>query len=170
MRRLMIAMTLGGALAASAALAHEDSHSHIERVKAVGDQIKIAQVTSQEEKDQAAEMQASGPKKTKGIKGVKLLGSVSLANQFDDVNTRVLRARELEIEPGGVVAVHRHDGRPGVAYIISGQMTEHRAGVDGGVVKRAGDTAFEESGTVHWWINEGDEVAKALVVDIVPAE
>lgn len=160
---LIVATAIG--LFGSHAIAHNDSgtskseHSDI---------IVVAQVTPEEEKQQAAEMESSGPKKTSGIKNVRMMGTVALAGQFDDVENKQLRARELEISPGGIVAVHRHDGRPGVAYIVSGQMTEHRVGEKGPVVKKAGDTAFEMTGTVHWWKNEGTTVARIVVVDIVP--
>ena len=130
----------------------------------------LAQVTPEEEKRQAAEMEAEGPSETTGIENVRLMGTVPLAGQIDSVDGYMLRAREIDVAPGGVVAVHRHDGRPGVAYIVSGEMTEHRAGTDGPVVKKAGDTAFEESGTIHWWENEGDTTARAIVVDLVPVE
>lgn len=161
--RLAVAATFMAIAAPAWAHDIKVPHNHAE-------ELVVSQVTSDAEKTQAAEMEASGPTETTGILAVKNLGAVGLEGQFDSIDGRVLRARELEIAPGGVVAVHRHDGRPGVAYIISGQMTEHRADADGPVVKQAGDTAFEENGTVHWWRNDGDTVARALVVDIVPAQ
>jgi quercetin dioxygenase-like cupin family protein len=96
---------------------------------------------------QAAEMDANGPRKTTGIKALQILGTVPLAGEFERPDERVLRGREIDIEPGGLVAVHRHDGRPGIAYIVSGQLTEHRVGVDMPVVKKAGDAVWERTGT-----------------------
>ena len=154
-------LTLG---ATSMASAHEENAAGSDGV------IILAQVTPEEEKAIAAELQASGPSETTGIKNVRLMGTVPLAGQFESVEGRQLRAREIDIEPGGVVAVHQHTGRPGVAYIVSGQLTEHRAGADGPVVKHAGDTAFEQTGTVHWWQNDGDTIGRVIVVDIVPIE
>ena len=134
--------------------------------------IVIAQtsVTPEEEVRQAAEMDATGPRKTTGISALRILGTVPLAGEFEKPDERVLRGREIDIEPGGRVAVHRHDGRPGLAYIVSGQLTEHRVGVDGPVVKKAGDAVWERTGTLHWWENEGDTVARVIVVDLVPPE
>ena len=69
--------------------------------------------------------------------------------------------------------VHRHQGWPGVAYIIEGEMTEYRIGADGRAttaVKKAGETALERTGVVHWWKNASGRIARALVVDIVPAK
>ena len=132
--------------------------------------IAQASVTPEEEVRQAAEMDATGPRKTTGIKALRILGTVPLAGEFENPEERVLRGREIDIEPGGRVAVHRHDGRPGLAYIVSGQLTEHRVGVDKPVVKKAGDAVWERTGTLHWWENEGDTVARVIVVDIVPSE
>ncbi len=154
-------LTLG---ATSMASAHEEDAAGSDGV------IILAQVTSAEEKAAAVELQASGPTESSGIENVRLLGSVPLAGQFESVEGRELRAREIDVLPGGVVAVHQHTERPGVAYVVSGQATEHRAGADGPVVKHAGDTAFEQDGTVHWWINEGDTTVRVIVVDIVPIE
>ena len=132
--------------------------------------IAQASVTPEEEVRQAAEMDATGPRKTTGIKALRILGTVPLAGEFENPDERVLRGREIDIEPGSRVAVHRHDGRPGLAYIVSGQLTEHRVGVDKPVVKKAGDAVWERTGTLHWWENEGDTVARVIVVDIVPSE
>ncbi|MEM6383195.1 MAG: cupin domain-containing protein [Pseudomonadota bacterium] len=158
---------LAGVFVVGPVFAHDD-HVHMPQAEIA--QTENLEVTPEAERLIAADLQANGPSETNGIEAVTLLGSVSLDGEFADVSTRMLRARELAIAPGGIVAVHQHDGRPGVAYIISGQMTEHRAGETGPVVKEAGDTAFEQTGTIHWWENEGDTVARVIVVDIVPAE
>ncbi len=122
------------------------------------------------ERKYAREKEFEGPKKTEGIEKVRLLGTVPLAGQFKDPAKQKLRAREIDIKPGGVVAVHRHDGRPGVAYMVKGQLTEHRQGAKAPVVKKAGDTAFEKTGVTHWWRNDGDTVARIIVVDLVPLD
>jgi len=81
---------------------------------------------------------------------------------------RVLRAREIVIAPGGVIAVHEHNTRPGVAYILEGEIVEHRNDSDKPVLRRPGDAAFERTGVAHWWENRSDKPVRALVVDIVP--
>jgi len=128
------------------------------------------QVVPEAEKERAQALMADGPTKTAGIAGVEMLGTVTLDGEFTSSDGLVMRVRELVIDPGGIVAVHQHDNRPGVAYIIEGEMTEHRSTEEGPVVKTAGSTAFERSGVVHWWENTGATAARALVVDIVPAE
>lgn len=112
----------------------------------------------------------SGPTETRGVSGIRVIGTVPLAGELDDPATRVLRAREIVIEPGGQVAVHRHDQRPGIAYILAGEAWEHRNDSPEPILRRAGDAAFERSGVVHWWENRGEVPMRALVVDLVPAE
>lgn len=114
-----------------------------------------------------------GPKKSEGIQSIKALASVSLAGEFktiDDVNTKTLRAREIIVDPDGKVAVHRHDARPGIAYILEGEIWEYREGEPKPKRHTVGSVAFENTGVVHWWHNQSDQPAKALVIDIVPDE
>lgn len=107
---------------------------------------------------------------TKGVLAVKRLGGQPLGPDFPTLRGRELRLRELTIAPGGSIALHRHDQRPGVAYVLEGTMTERRGpGFDPQVI-HTGEAAFEGSGVSHWWRNEGTTPARALVVDIVPLE
>ncbi len=137
----------------------------------MGEKLYLAQtVVPQAEKDRAQELMADGPTETTGIAGVQNLGAMPLDGEFTSSDGLTLRVRELVIDPGGIVAVHQHDNRPGVAYIIEGEMTEHRSTEAEPSVKSAGSTAFERSGVVHWWENTGGVPARALVVDIVKAQ
>ena len=150
---------------AETALAHE-SHAQDS-----GATIMLAQsVVPEAEYDRAQELLADGPTKTSGIGGVKVLGTMPLDGEFNSSDRLMMRVRELLIEPGGIVAVHEHNNRPGAAYIIEGEMTEHRSTEKSPVVKKVGDVALERSGVVHWWENTGATEARALVVDIVATE
>ncbi|MCK5769974.1 cupin domain-containing protein [Algiphilus sp.] len=150
-RRIVIPILL---LGAGSALAHDsDEHG----------------VTPETERERARELRADGPQESRGIEGVDKLGSVSLAGEIPDDSDRVLRARELRIAPGGVVAVHRHQQRPGVAYILEGSIVEHRNDAAEPITRGPGAVAFERSGVTHWWENRSDTAVRALVVDIVPA-
>lgn len=124
-------------------------------------------VVPQAEHQRAQELKRAGPAANRGIESVKPLGSVPLAGELEGAAGRVLRMRELVIAPGGVVAVHEHDRRPGIAYILEGEMTEFRGEKGEAVVHRAGSTALEWSGVTHWWENRSGKPARALVVDIV---
>jgi quercetin dioxygenase-like cupin family protein len=125
-------------------------------------------VVPQAEHARAQALQAAGPTANRGIESVKLLGTVALAGEIEGAGNRVLRVRELVIAPGGVVAVHRHEQRPGVAYVLEGEMTEFRGEGAQPIVHAAGSAAFEWTGVTHWWENRGAVPARALVVDLVP--
>lgn len=115
----------------------------------------------------AQQKNLSGPTQTKGIESVVLLGNIELEKDFPSLTGKHLRARELTIAPGGVVAVHQHESRPGVAYILEGEIIEHRNDHPDPIVRRQGAVAFEQSGVAHWWENKSDSIVRALVVDIL---
>lgn len=128
------------------------------------------QVVPSRERQIAKEKHASGPAVNKGVKAVAALGSVALGDEFPGLEGRVLRAREIIIEPGGVVAVHQHDARPGLAYILEGEIVEYRNDSPEPHVRKPGNVAFEKTGVTHWWENKTAQSVRALVVDIVPQE
>ena len=78
------------------------------------------------EHELAAKEHLEGPTETQGIASVEALGTVDLGDEFPQMTERQLRAREFAIEPGGVIPVHQHDARPGFAYILEGEIVEHR--------------------------------------------
>ena len=108
----------------------------------------------------------TGPTKTEGIESVKALGIVDLGAEFPSLQGHQMRARIFTIKPGGTVARHEHQSRPGYAYILSGKIVEHRNDVKEPLVRKAGDIAIERTGVAHWWENTFDEPVVALVVDI----
>ena len=111
-----------------------------------------------------------GPAKTSGIASVRSLGSIDLGGEFAPMKGHQFRARIFTIAPGGVVARHEHHARPGYAYIISGQIIEHRNDNKEPIIRRAGDVAIERTGVAHYWENSFDEPVQALVVDIFRTE
>ncbi|MBT9314874.1 cupin domain-containing protein [Leptothoe spongobia] len=125
-------------------------------------------IVPQQERDNAQQLNAAGPTETSGIESLIMLGAIDLQSEFEALEGYTLRARELVITPGGQVAVHQHDNRPGLAYIIEGEMVEYRNDQDEPIVRSAGAVSFEKTGVVHWWKNESSNNARALVVDIVP--
>ena len=115
----------------------------------------------------ASDHPLKGPTRNKGIESVKNLGVLSLDNEFASSKDRILRAREITMAPGGVVAVHKHDSRPGVAYILEGEVLEHRADSKQPLLRKQGQVSFENTGVTHWWENRTDKIVRALVVDII---
>jgi len=94
--------------------------------------------------------QLSGPSKNIGIASVSLLGTLGLGNDFPQMQGQQFRAREIVINPGGMVAVHEHDARPGVAYILEGEIVEHRNDQPAPMLRKTGALSFETSGVAHW--------------------
>jgi quercetin dioxygenase-like cupin family protein len=122
------------------------------------------------EYDIAQEMEREGPTETVGIESSTILGAVSLGQDFEALEGRKLRAREVVVLPGARIAVHMHDQRPGVAYLIEGELVEHRSDSEKPLTRHAGDASFEKMGIVHWWENLSANKARVLVVDIVPED
>ncbi len=134
----------------------------------IADEHQIKQVVPAAERERAAAQKLSGPTQNRGVESVTPIGSVALDNEISDIKGHSLRAREIVIAPGGVIAVHEHHARPGVAYILEGEIVEHRNDHPEPLLRRQGDAAFEKTGVAHWWENRSDKKVRALVVDIVP--
>jgi quercetin dioxygenase-like cupin family protein len=115
----------------------------------------------------AQDLEADGPTETIGIESSKVLGTISLAGEFAGTENHMLRVREVTVLPGGQVAVHQHNSRPGAAYILEGELVEHRNDSESPITRATGSVALEKTGTIHWWKNESTAKAKVLVVDIV---
>jgi quercetin dioxygenase-like cupin family protein len=107
-----------------------------------------------------------GPTETKGIESSVALGAIPLGDDFPALEGRVLRARVVTLLPGGTIQAHEHDSRPGIAYILEGELIETRNDSAGPIVRGPGAVSLEKSGVVHWWVNEGPEKARAVIVDI----
>lgn len=127
-------------------------------------------VVPAQERVLASQQHMDGPTKNQGIKSVTPLGVIDLGSEFAQMSGRQLRARELLIEPGGVVAVHQHDQRPGVAYILEGEIVEHRNDQAAPIVRKKGEVSFEKTGVIHWWENTSGAPVRALVVDVILLE
>ena len=125
-------------------------------------------VPAKEELPAAGHHQAGSASVTQGVLAIRRLGAQPLEHDFPALAGRELRVREITVAPGGSIALHRHDHRPGLAYILEGQMTERRGPGFAPVVLGPGGVALESTGVTHWWRNEGTGPARALVVDIVP--
>ncbi|MEM7496909.1 MAG: cupin domain-containing protein [Pseudomonadota bacterium] len=81
-----------------------------------------------------------------------------------------MRVRFFEIAPGGVVPKHSHDGRPAIAVVVEGEMTEHRSDRAAPEVLGPGGVSLEPHGLEHWWENTGEGPAKIIGYDVYKAE
>ena len=108
--------------------------------------------------------QQTAPAANQGVK-ISPPTVLDLTDEIDSVNGRQLRLRVVTIEPGGAVALHSHNGRPGVAYVLQGVLTEHREG--GGTIDYyEGQSWTEDKGTTHWAQNKGSIPTVVIAVDV----
>ena len=95
-------------------------------------------------------------------------GALELGAQIPEMEGFQVRIRQVTVEPGGVVAVHGHEHRPGAFFVVSGDGVMEIRGKEKHHITPG--TAVLESKEVHHWVkNEGDQ-AHLFVFDIVPVE
>jgi len=90
----------------------------------------------------------------KGVTDV-VVRSTDLAKEPVAIAGRALRARRLDVAPGGVVPWHSHGDRPAQILIASGEIVEYASTCAVPIVHKAGDITAEKSPTSHWWKNLG---------------
>lgn len=110
----------------------------------------------------------SVPIEHKGLQ-ITALGVVSEEQMIEAVGLSgyILQLREITIEPGGQIASHSHEGRPGLVQVIRGTWTEGRP-TGAADYTATSEAIVEDNDTVHWFWNTGGEAATAIVCDIVP--
>ena len=82
-----------------------------------------------------------------------------------------LRTRRLTVAVNGIVPFHRHDDRPSIVYIVSGEIIEHSAFCSVPIVHRAGEWTPEFGpGHAHWWENKSGREVVLLSSDVVPPD
>lgn len=114
--------------------------------------------------------QMAPPTEHKGLK-VEALGVVSEESMKMQIGLTgyKMQLREIAIEPGGQIAKHSHEKRPGLVKVISGTWTEGRPSGETDFAASEPKGILEDRETVHWFWNRGSEPASAIVCDIVPA-
>lgn len=98
----------------------------------------------------AEELLRSGPSETSGLES-QVVGSVPLESFPSTLIQGHLRGREVVLAPGGKIAVHVHDVRPAIVYVLEGEMVEHRNDSETSLVRRQGDIYLEGPGVVPGW-------------------
>lgn len=104
------------------------------------------------------------PDKPRGV-SVGTTSTLDLSSNLDNIQGRELRVRLITFEPGGAVPLHSHNGRPGIATVIQGTLTEHIAG-EGIVERHTGDRIVEDKNKVHWAENRTDATVMVLAADL----
>ena len=75
----------------------------------------------------SAMAQDAKPQETKGI-SIKASSTLRLGAQIPALKGYALQIRTIVLQPGAVAGYHSHAKRPVVAYLVSGDYTEHRDG------------------------------------------
>lgn len=111
--------------------------------------------------------QESYPTKSEGldIAGLGVVSRESMKKQTG-LEGYVLQLRMVTMVPGGQIARHKHDTRPGLVYTLEGSWTEGRP--DGEREYPAGGerAILEDSETDHWFYNRTDEPVKFIICDL----
>jgi quercetin dioxygenase-like cupin family protein len=108
--------------------------------------------------------QGNAPTENKGLK-ISPPTTIDLGQEVEGVDGRQLRMRVVTLEPGGIVGLHSHKGRPAVAYVVQGTLTEHREGM-GDHERHQGESWTEGKEVTHWAENKGSQPAVVVAVDV----
>ena len=95
----------------------------------------------------------------------ELLRTLNLENEFPTTAGRTFRMRKITLQPGGVLAVHDHNDRPALTFVLEGQVTYRQEGKPDLVITAGRGTA-EGRGAPHWAENTGTVPAVWIGVDI----
>lgn len=110
------------------------------------------------------------PTKHEGVSVAKLgvVSETSLRAQIG-LKGHIMQLREIKLAPGGAIAKHSHEKRPGLVWTLSGSWTEGRASgeIDYPATKKV--AIVEDETTEHWFWNDKKEPVTVVVCDIVPA-
>jgi len=113
--------------------------------------------------------QVSGPTEHKGL-GVEKLGVISgeMIERQTGLQGYMMQLRAITIMPGGQIAQHGHENRPGLVKVISGEWVEGRPEGEATYGAGEGPGIIEDGDTDHWFYNRGDTPATAIVCDLNP--
>ena len=111
------------------------------------------------------------PMSSLGTRGVadKVVTFIELNTEPVSIQGRQLRARRLDIQPGGVVPWHSHGDRPALLFITEGEITEYASTCATPIVHKAGEITAERSPTSHWWKNLGSRPVVIYAFDLFRA-
>jgi quercetin dioxygenase-like cupin family protein len=112
-----------------------------------------------------ATAQDNKPRQTKGG-SVGSQSALPLDQQMPALKGHAMRLRTIILQPGAVVGYHSHARRPVVAYLVSGEYTEHRDGL-AEIVHKPGEQWVEGADIAHWSENRGSEPVVLINVDVL---
>ena len=112
--------------------------------------------------------QDAKPQTTKGI-SLSAKNTLLLGPQIPALKGYAMQLRTIVLEPGAVAGYHSHAKRPVVAYLVSGEYTEHRDGLPE-IVHKPGEQWVEGADVAHWSENRGTETAVLINVEVFRAK
>jgi quercetin dioxygenase-like cupin family protein len=104
------------------------------------------------------------PRETRGI-SLHASDTLPLGAQIPALEGYGLQIRTIVLKPGAVAGYHSHAKRPVVAYLVSGDYTEHRDG-QGVVTHQPGEQWVEGADVAHWSENRGSETTYLVNVEV----
>ncbi len=111
--------------------------------------------------------QDAKPQNTKGV-SVASRNTLLLEAQIPALKGYAMQLRTIVLKPGAVAGYHSHARRPVVAYLVSGEYTEHRDGLPE-IVHKPGEQWVEGTDVAHWSENRGTETAILINVEVFRA-
>jgi len=112
-----------------------------------------------------AASQEAKPREAVGI-SVPQTTTLRLGEQVPELEGYELQIRTIILQPGAHSYYHSHAMRPVVAYLVSGDYTEHRD-VEGNVAHSAGEQWVEGADVAHWSENLGDVPTYLINVEVL---
>ena len=111
----------------------------------------------------------SGPSEHKGLT-VEALGKIGeeMISRQTGLDGYMMQLREITIAPGGQIAQHSHETRPGLVKVVSGEWVEGTPDGESTYAADGLDGILEDGDTTHWFYNRGDTPATAIVCDLNP--
>lgn len=99
---------------------------------------------------------------------VNQLERFTLAPQIKGLDGYDIRARKIIVSAGGSIPEHGHTTRPGIVYVLSGEIMEYRG--NNARLLKAGDSVVEDVSTVHSYRNLSDLECVLIAFDIPTSE
>lgn len=96
---------------------------------------------------------------------VDILQSFSLHPQIQSMQGYDFRSRRITVKPGMSIPQHSHASRPGIVYVESGTIVEHREGKSR--ILSSGDTLIEDAVTTHGFKNMSDKPCVLIAFDLL---
>ncbi|MDG1226030.1 MAG: cupin domain-containing protein [Burkholderiales bacterium] len=92
------------------------------------------------------------------------LQKFGLNQQIKGLQGYDIRARRIIVPAGGTIAEHGHASRPGIVYVVSGEITEYRGNKTAHL--KTGDSVVEDAMTVHAYKNTSKQPCVLIAFDI----